>query len=242
MHFFGRNIKKFRSNRGIKKNIFFRSLFGLIALNLFFYSLQTIPLSLAITLQYTSPIFMVAFSALLIKEVPTIGQVLLFLMAFLGVIVLKKSPQEMSLLGIGIGLTAAFFAGLAYTYIRKLKDTDHSLVVVFYFPVIILVFFTPYIFLRGFEVQFKDIFLVSLMGLFSFLGQVFLTLSYQNNQGSDVGILHYVGLIYALIIGFVYFKEIPDFFQILGMLIIVVSVILNKMIVKRKKDLNVNEQ
>ena len=67
------------------------------------------------------------------------------------------------------------------------------------------------------------------MGFFSFIGQIFLTLAYQKHSGALVGILHYVGLIYALGIGFYFYDEVPDVYQIVGMLLITGAVIFHKL-------------
>ncbi len=171
---------------------------------------------------------MVLFSIFILKESPTFIQILFFLLAFLGVVVLKQTPQELTLMGVVLGLLAALFSGLAYTYIRKLRETDHPLVVVFYFPLLILMVFAPYMFFKGFLATTEDLLKILSMGLVSFIGQIFLTLSYQSNQGADVGILHYVGLVYALGIGYFYYNEVPDGYQFVGMLLIVISVILHK--------------
>ncbi|MBT4761569.1 MAG: DMT family transporter [Bdellovibrionaceae bacterium] len=215
-----------------KINLLLRSVYGLMALVLFFYSLQSIPLSLAITLQYTSPIFMVIFAVFMLDEKPKLSQVALFLLAILGVVVIKQTPQDITIKGLIIGLMAAFFAGLAYTYIRKLKDTDHPLVVVFYFPLVALLLFTPIMIKQGFVIQYADYFKMLVLGIFTFLAQVFLTQVYQEHKGADVGVLHYTGLVYAIAIGFVFYDEVPDIYQLVGMAMIISAVFINKKTLK----------
>ena len=51
-----------------RKILLMRGVFGTIALSMFFYTLQQIPLASAVTIQYLSPIFTALFAAIFLKE------------------------------------------------------------------------------------------------------------------------------------------------------------------------------
>ncbi len=162
-----------------KKYLFLRGVFGVIALSLFFYTLQELPLASAITIQYLSPIFTAFFAIFLLGEKMFKWQWLFFLISFSGIALIKGFDPNVSLPLFLMGLASAIFAGLAYNCIRKVKDTDHPLVVVFYFPLIaipvmavvsVFNWVTP----TGWEWGF-----LLLMGLFTQMGQVYMTHAFQ---------------------------------------------------------------
>src|SRR5690606_2025282 len=106
-----------------------RGVFGVTALTLFFYTLQKLPLGSAITIQYLSPIFTAFFAIFMLGEKMYKIQWLFFGISFAGIAVIKGFDPNISLPLFLMGLGSAIFAGLAYNCVRKVKDTDHPLVV-----------------------------------------------------------------------------------------------------------------
>ncbi|MCE2495744.1 MAG: EamA family transporter [Flavobacteriales bacterium] len=94
------------------------------------------PLASAVTIQYLSPLFTSIFAIFILKERMASIQWLFFGLSIAGVVVLKRFDPGINLLYMMLGLGSAFFAGLAYNAIRKVRGTDHPVVVVFYFPLI----------------------------------------------------------------------------------------------------------
>ncbi|MGB0979585.1 MAG: DMT family transporter, partial [Croceimicrobium sp.] len=113
-----------------------RGIAGVTALSLFFYTLQKLPLGSAITLQYLSPVFTALFGIFILKEKVKWWQWLFFAISFAGIAIIKGFDSQISPLLFVLGISSSIFAGLAYNFIRKVKNTDHPLVVVFYFPLI----------------------------------------------------------------------------------------------------------
>ena len=111
------------SFRGIHpKLLFARGLAGTLALTLFFFTLQTMPLASAVTIQYMSPLFAVFFSWRLLNERISFWQVICFMTAFCGVFLVKGFDTRVSLWELMAGLLAAALSGLAYTLVRKLRN------------------------------------------------------------------------------------------------------------------------
>ena len=116
-----------------KKLLVIRGVVGSIGLITFFYTLQKIPLASAVTIQYLSPIFTTILGIFLVKERVRTIQFFYFGLAFIGVIVVQGFDPRVDLLYAGIGIISALFSGLAYNVIRKLKNTEHPLVIIFLF-------------------------------------------------------------------------------------------------------------
>lgn len=190
-----------------KKLLIMRGLSGTIALVCYFYTLQKMPLASAVTIQYLSPIFTVFFSILILGEKARPIQWLFLIMAFVGVIMVKGFDPRITVLELSIGLTAAVFSALAYNFVRKLKDFDHALVVVFYFPLVTVPIVGVYCLTEWVQPDWYELSILILVGLMTTIAQIFLTKAYQIDRASNISIFNYLGIIYALLIGFIFFSE-----------------------------------
>ena len=72
-----------------KKLLFLRGLIGIISLTCFFESLNYLAVGTAVSLRYTSPIFAAVFSLIFLKEKIKPIQWFLFILAFIGVLIIK---------------------------------------------------------------------------------------------------------------------------------------------------------
>ncbi|MCB9187408.1 MAG: DMT family transporter [Flavobacteriales bacterium] len=210
-----------------RKFLLLRGVFGVSALSLFFITLQNIPLASAVTIQYLSPIFTAVIAIFVLGEKMRKSQWLFFLVAFIGVAILKGFDERVSLWYLALGLLSSFFAGAAYNCIRLVKDTDHPLVVVFYFPLVatpIMLFLSYYDWVTPLG---WDWLLLLLLGIFTQIGQVFMTKALQAEKANLVASLKYLGSLYALFYGYFLFGEKYDVVSLLGIVMILAGVILN---------------
>jgi drug/metabolite transporter (DMT)-like permease len=210
-----------------RKFLLLRGIFGVTALSLFFITLQNIPLASAVTIQYLSPIFTAIIAIFLLGERMKKVQWLFFLLAFVGVAMLKGFDERVSVFYLVLGLISAFFAGAAYNCIRMVKDTDHPLVVVLYFPMVATPIMLVLSYFNWVSPIGWDWAIILLLGVFTQVGQVFMTKALQAEKANVVASLKYLGSIYALIFGYFIFDEAYDFVSILGILLILLGVLLN---------------
>ncbi|MFA5082579.1 MAG: DMT family transporter, partial [Hydrogenophilaceae bacterium] len=98
-----------------------RGLVGFAALATFFYAITRLPMSVAITLNYTSPLFLALIMPWWLHERPRPIQYLAVALGFLGVALLLRPWQGGGDLVAGlIGLFSGFMASLAYVHVRQL--------------------------------------------------------------------------------------------------------------------------
>ena len=100
-----------------------RSVFGVMSLCLYFLALTRLPLATAVTLNYTSPLFLGLFAVFLLGE--RVRPMLLAALAlgFLGVVLLLKPHLERDQLGAGLaGLASGLCAATAYLNIRAMAS------------------------------------------------------------------------------------------------------------------------
>ncbi len=98
-----------------------RGLFGYVSLLLYFYAVTQLSLATAVTLNYTSPLFLALLSVVLLGERLTQRLLLSLLVGFAGVALLLKPAVggEQWLAGV-LGLCSGLMAGMAYLHVREL--------------------------------------------------------------------------------------------------------------------------
>ena len=210
-----------------KKLLITRGVVGVTSMTLFFMSTKYLSIGTAVSLRYLAPIFAGIFSVIFMKEKIWPLQWLFFIMAFLGVIILKGLDTELNTYGLLLVLLASVTSGLVYIIISKIGKGDHPVVVVNYFMVIAtltggILSINNWINPKGIE----WLLLVSL-GVFGYYGQVYMTKAFQTGKTNQVAPVKYVEVIFTVILGLLLFNEIYSFWSLLGIALIIGSLILN---------------
>ena len=209
-----------------KLYLILRGVCGATALFLFFYTLQRMPLATAVTLQYLSPIFTILFAIFIMRESTSARQWLAFIIAVVGVALVKGFDPRVSLLDLGLGVAAAVFSGLAYNFVRKLKDHDDPLVVVFYFPLVTVPLVLPFMIVTWVWPEPWEWMVLALVGVCTQVAQIAMTHAYQLEKASDITIYNYLGVLYAIVFGLIFFGEWLEPLSALGILVVIAGVYL----------------
>jgi drug/metabolite transporter (DMT)-like permease len=207
---------------------------GALALILYFFTLQQMPLATAVTLQYLAPIFTTVLGIFIVKEKVKAWQWAFFLLSFAGVLVVEGVDTRVDPLYLALGVVSAVFSGFSYNSIRRLKGREHPLVVVFYFPMVALPIAAVYCLFHWITPQGLDWLWLGLTGVFTQGAQVCMTKAYQAEKLASVANLNYIGILYALGLGFILFGEAFRPGVYLGMSLVLLGVILNTWYVRRK--------
>lgn len=204
--------------------LFLRGFFGTLALALFFLTVQKIPLATAMTFQYLSPIFTAIIAIFFLGEKVKPVQWLFYFFAFAGVLFIAQVDARVSFFYMFLGILSAFGSGVAYNLVRRLKDDEHPLTIILHFQLV------------GIAAGFVSLFFVwempsgwdwlnlLLIGIFSQLGQIFLTNALSREKAASVAIIIYSGLIYGISFGWIFYDEPQSLSTLLGMLFVVIGV------------------
>lgn len=213
---------------GVQKGyLLLRGICGVIALSLFFYTLQQLPLGSAITLQYLSPVFTALFGMFILGEKVKNIQWFFFALSFGGIAIIKGFDQDVSLLLLVLGLVSAMFAGLAYNFVRKVKDSDHPLVVVLYFPLVatpVMAVFSLFYWVTPIGWEWG---LLLLMGILTQIAQLYMTKALQAAEINEIASLKYLGVIFAISFDYLIFGVEYRTMVLVGMLLVISGVLLN---------------
>lgn len=218
------NVSVWGNNRGW---LIARGAVGAAALILFFNTLQNIPLATAALVQYMSPIFTAILGVFIVKERVRAWQWVFFLLSFCGVLVIEGVEPEVDTFYLWLGVLSAVFSGIAYTIVRKLNTQEHPLVIIFYFPLVTLPVVGGYTLFNWVQPEGWDWALLLLVGVLTQLGQYYMTMSYQSEEISKVANLNYIGIIYALFLGYILFGETFNVWSYVGMALVLLGVVLN---------------
>ncbi|MBT8327285.1 MAG: DMT family transporter, partial [Bacteroidia bacterium] len=221
-----RKLQPFGNN---KKLLILRGIFGTTGIAFFFYTLHQMPLASAVVVHYLTPIITVLISVLVSRVNVKAVQWLFFGLCFTGIFIIKGFDERIDSLPLIIGILGTIGAASAYNIIAVLKQTEHHLVIMFYFPLVTIPLVLIYIFITGDWVwaSNQEWALLSVIGILTYFAQYFLTKAYQIGDVSKVSVISYLGVVYALVFGYYLFDEWYEPIVVVGLFLVVAGVLGN---------------
>ena len=212
-----------------------RAVVGTAAMGCGFAGLGLLPLPEVTAIGYAAPLLTVVFAAMFLGEEVRAFRIFAVVLGLVGVLVIL-SPRLSALNGGEIGatealgaivvLTGAVFAALAQVFVRKLVRDETTSAIVFWFSVnaaLLSLVTLPW----GWVVpDAETAAMLVLAGVLGGFGQVFLTSSYRFADTSVIAPFEYVSMLLALIVGYVFFDEVPTLTVIFGAALVVAAGIL----------------
>jgi len=203
-----------------------RSVIGFISLLFFFYAINHLPLSTAISLNYTSPLFLGLLMPLILRRKVKKWLFLAVTIGFLGVFfILKPTFENHNYFAGLIGLISGLGAAIAYLFVTQLGQLKEPVLrTIFYFSLVSTIC-SGIMMLYGEvnTIQFKYILILLALGSTATIAQIAITKAYLvGNTLGNAG-LSYLTIIFATIIGVVWFGEFMDWKTTLGIVLIIIS-------------------
>ena len=198
-----------------------RSIFGLAGVVLNFYAIANLTLADSSMLGKLSPIFVTIMACIFLKEKIDNKQILSIIITFLGALLVIKPEFSLEMLPSLSGIMSAASAGIAYTLLRYLKDKESPDTIIFYFSLISVVFTAPFALAEYVQPTFTQLGLLLATGVFASVGQFGITYAYKYAKATEVSIYNYSAIVFGIILGFIFFGEIPDTLSLLGGAIII---------------------
>lgn len=198
-----------------------RSSFGLAGVVLNFYAISKLTLADSSMLGKLSPIFVTIMACIFLKEKIDSKQILSIIVTFLGALLVIKPEFSLEMLPSLAGILSAASAGIAYTLLRYLKDKESPDTIIFYFSLISVVFTAPFALAKYVQPTFIQLGLLLATGVFASVGQFGITYAYKYAKATEVSIYNYSAIVFGIILGFIFFGEIPDTLSLLGGAIII---------------------
>ncbi|MDO6582641.1 DMT family transporter [Photobacterium sp. 2_MG-2023] len=228
------------SSKGIPLLVL-RGVFGALYLLAFVYTLANIPMADAVILAYLSPFFVIVFSRLILKDKlpPRSALLLLAVLTGAGLIINPLDYESYNLFALAGVASAAFAAGASIT-IKQLSQRHHTYEIVFYF-LFVATLISAILMADNFVMPqgIAWLYLIAI-GVVSLLGQIFLTQAFSHENAAVVAVTRYIGIVFNILWGLMFWQEIPDSLTIAGGVIIVIASILlsNRKPVAEKADID----
>ena len=210
-----------------------RGIAGVISLTCFFQSLNYLAVGTAVSLRYTSPIFAAIFAFIFLKEKIKPIQWLLFVIAFIGVVIIKGFGTDVNSTGLLLVMISAIFLGIIFVVIRKIGTKENPLVIINYFMIMAFVFGGLMSINNWIQPNITEWILLCSLGIFGYIGQFYMTKALQSDETSLIAPIKYLEVVFMIIIGAFWFDEIYNIWTLLGVFLILLGLIYN-IYVKKK--------
>ena len=209
---------------------------GLIALVAIFIALRELPLATVVSISFAAPIFTTIFSIFFLSEKVGIFRWLAVIIGFLGILIITE--PGITELNIFYIFPIIFCLGLSYVAItiRQLSTTEPVWLISFYFSLSIT--FLSFLSIpQGWIMpSMNDFILLSFIGIFGGVANLWLSQSYKYSEVSLVTPLKYLALVFAIFFGYFIWQEIPTVKTLLGAFLVIIStlIIFRREIYKKK--------
>ncbi|MGN0350883.1 MAG: DMT family transporter [Roseburia sp.] len=199
-----------------------RATAGTVGILCNFFAVGALNIADASMLNKLSPFFAIIFSIFVLKEKPKKKEWLAVLIAFVGALFVVKPSFQMESIPALIGLCGGLFAGLAYTFVRKLGQNGiKGNVIVFFFSVFSCVVVLPGVILQYQPMTVQQLVFLLLAGVSAAGGQFAITAAYTKAPAKEISVFDYTQVIFAAVLSLIVLGELPDVYSFIGYAIII---------------------
>jgi drug/metabolite transporter (DMT)-like permease len=186
-----------------------RGVIGFLSLAFFFYAIAHLNLGSAMTLNYTSPIFLGFFLPFIAHQKIKKSIFLCTIIGFIGALLILDPHGEWQSWFAGlVGLVSGIGAALAYIHViqlGKLNEPDWR--TVFYFTLVSTIASGLWIgFTHHQKITINDIWILIPLGLSATIAQIAMTRAYRLGNTLTIGALSYLTIVFSSLISLMYFK------------------------------------
>ena len=215
-----------------------RCIAGLIAIVAIFIALRKLPLATVVSISFAAPIFTTIFSIFLLSERVGVYRWLAVLVGFIGILIITE--PGISELNIYYIFPIIFCLGLSYVAItlRQLSTSEPVWLISLFFSIAITLLSFLTIPFGWVMPSFNHFILLSLIGIFGGVSNLWLSQSYKYSEVSLVTPLKYLTLVFAIIFGYFIWDEIPTIKTLVGAFLVIIStLIIFRREIYKKKDI-----
>lgn len=200
-----------------------RATAGLSAMYCFFYALGNIPLAEAILLKLSAPFFIPLVAWFWLKEPITVQVRWAILLGFTGVfLILRPGFHDVSWIA-WIALAGGALAAVAKVTVRRMSVTEPSSRIVFYFAFFGVAGSAAPVSIDWIMPEGELWWWVLALAMFATLGQLLMTRAYAMAPAGQIGLFGYSSVIFAMVIGWLFWGETITAVQIGGAMLIIAA-------------------
>ncbi len=207
-----------------------RGLIGACGMGFGFSSLAYLPLPDVTAIGFAAPLLTVILAALILGERLRVYRMSAVVLGLIGVAVILSprlsifSGEAMNTAaqtGVILVLISAFFRALAQIHIRRLAQTENTAAIVFYFSMTTT---TLSLFTIPFGWVMPDLSIIGILiaaGLIGGVAQILITSAFRFADAAVIAPFDYASILFAMIIGYVFFDDVPTAQMLIGSAIVI---------------------
>ncbi len=237
--------EKFSIKKGCFWDIAMRCIFGTSGLICNFYAIDKLGIADANMLNKLSPFFAIILSIFILKEMPTVVDILATVIAFIGALFIIRPGGDMSVVPALLGLYGGFGAGMAYVFVRKLGSKgERTPVIVLCFSLFSCMVTLPFVIFDYHPMTWVQLLCLVMAGISASIGQFGITMAYKFAPAKEISVFDYTQVVFAALLGMFFLHETPVPLSIIGYIIIIGMAVLRwYMTLKQdKKDKKLEEE
>jgi drug/metabolite transporter (DMT)-like permease len=208
-----------------------------------FGALARLPIVDATAIGFASPLITVAFAAIFLRERVRIYRWSAVIVGFLGILVMltpyfdfsRHAAATVTVVGFAFAIAGAFFNAGSVVQTRRLTETETTSSIVFYFSLICALAGLatwPFGWIVPTWPEFAALVVIGLCGG---IAHILLTESYRWAPASLVAPFDYTSMVWAFVLGYLFFDELPTVFVFIGAAIIAAA---GLFVIFRERQLN----
>ena len=199
-----------------------RVLLSTLEIACFYAAVAYMPLADAMTFYLASPVYVTAFSALFLGEKVGAFRWTAVLIGFVGVLIALKPTGDSLSLASGIAVIGSIFYAFLMIVIRHLRETSQVVLATTHAGGA-LIFGAVLAPLNWVAVSLPDLPLLALLGIVSIAAIMMVNQSLRLAAASVVAPYQYTLIVWAILLGYMLFGDVPQWNTLVGAAIIVAS-------------------
>lgn len=204
-----------------------RSFTGVASSMLITFAFVSIPFAEAYALVFMMPVFITLMSVLLLKERVDVVRWSMLLLGFLGVLLVVRPGFRVLEPGHFAALGCAVFGAATTTILRIVAPTEKRVSLIL-LPAIYVTVANAVLMIPGFVVPtWEQLGLLAASGGLIGIGHLMLIAATRNADASQVAPVQYVQIVWAIVLGALFFSEFPDWLVYVGLGVVMISGLVN---------------
>ncbi len=208
---------------GNRRRMLWRCTVGLSAMTCYFYAVQQIPLSNAVTLQYTAPLFVALFSGAMLRERVSPLVYGCIALSFVGTVLIVSPSLRSVDIDALVALISGVLSAFAYLAVRGLRTSATPDGVVFWFALFCTLATLPLAASELPRLALSEVLAITGVGICAGVGQTGMTRAYQAARAAYIGAFSYATVLVGGIYGWLLFHQTLVWGDALGAALIVGS-------------------
>ncbi|SUZ59900.1 uncharacterized protein METZ01_LOCUS12754 [marine metagenome] len=208
---------------GNRRRMLWRCTVGLSAMTCYFYAVQQIPLSNAVTLQYTAPLFVALFSGAMLRERVSSLVYGCIALSFVGTVLIVSPSLRSVDIDALVALISGVLSAFAYLAVRGLRTSATPDGVVFWFALFCTLATLPLAASELPRLALPEVLAITGVGICAGVGQTGMTRAYQAARAAYIGAFSYATVLVGGIYGWLLFHQTLVWGDALGAALIVGS-------------------